>query len=75
MTAAQSRVVTVGEHIEIEVGDDIAMSPRYNEDIAPTKAAQRTWSRRNVGSYDAERRAQHDGTGNAVSGAGIGIER
>ena len=49
-TGTQSRVVTVGEHVELEVGDDIADSPRYNEDIAPTKAAQRTWSRWNVAS-------------------------
>ena len=49
-TGTQSRVVTVGEHVELEVGDDIANSPRYNEDIAPTKAAQRTWSRWNVAS-------------------------
>ncbi len=48
--AAQSRAITVGEHVELEVGDDIAASPRYNEDIAPTKAAQRTWSRWNVAS-------------------------
>jgi len=40
----------VGEHIELVVGDDIAASPRYNEDIAPTKASQRTWSRWNVAS-------------------------
>jgi NCS1 family nucleobase:cation symporter-1 len=50
MRAAQSKIVTVGEHIELEVGDDIALSPRYNEDIAPTRAAQRTWSRWNVAS-------------------------
>ena len=49
-TGTQSRAVTVGEHVELEVGDDIANSPRYNEDIAPTKAAQRTWSRWNVAS-------------------------
>jgi len=49
-TGKQSRVVIVGEHVELEVGDDIANSPRYNEDIAPTKAAQRTWSRWNVAS-------------------------
>ncbi|MDH4108142.1 MAG: NCS1 family nucleobase:cation symporter-1 [Gammaproteobacteria bacterium] len=47
---AQSRIVQVGEHIELEVGDDIARSPRYNEDIAPTRAAQRTWSQWNVAS-------------------------
>ncbi|MBT8080021.1 MAG: NCS1 family nucleobase:cation symporter-1 [Gammaproteobacteria bacterium] len=50
MSPGESRIVTVGEHIELEVGDDIATSPRYNEDIAPTRAAQRTWSRWNVAS-------------------------
>ena len=45
-----STLRTVGEHVELVVGDDIALSPRYNEDIAPTKAAQRTWSRWNVAS-------------------------
>ena len=45
-----SKLVTVGEHIELEVGDDIASSPRYNADIAPTKASQRTWTRWNVAS-------------------------
>ena len=47
---SESRVITVGEHVELEVGADIANSSRYNEDIAPTKAAQRTWSRWNVAS-------------------------
>ena len=41
---------TVGEHIELDVGTDLTNSPRYNADIAPTKAAQRTWSRWNVAS-------------------------
>jgi NCS1 family nucleobase:cation symporter-1 len=45
-----SRVITVGEHIELEVGDDIANSPRFNDDIAPTQASQRTWSQWNVAS-------------------------
>lgn len=45
-----SKLRTVGEHIELELGDDIASSPRYNDDIAPTRAAQRTWSRWNVAS-------------------------
>jgi len=45
-----SKLRTVGEHIELDVGDDIALSPRYNDDIAPTRAAQRTWSRWNVAS-------------------------
>jgi NCS1 family nucleobase:cation symporter-1 len=47
---AVSTLRTVGEHIELDVGADIADSPRYNEDIAPTRAAQRTWSRWNVAS-------------------------
>lgn len=50
MREAISRLRTVGEHIELDVGDDIANSPRYNEDIAPTRASQRTWSKWNVAS-------------------------
>ena len=49
-TAPVSTLRTVGEHVELDVGDDIANSPRYNEDIAPTRASQRTWSRWNVAS-------------------------
>jgi NCS1 family nucleobase:cation symporter-1 len=45
---AVSTLRTVGEHIELDLGRDLASSPRYNDDIAPTKAAQRTWSRWNV---------------------------
>jgi NCS1 family nucleobase:cation symporter-1 len=45
-----STLRTVGEHVELEVGDDIASSPRYNEDIAPTRASQRTWTQWNVAS-------------------------
>jgi len=45
-----STLRTVGEHVELDVGDDIALSPRFNDDIAPTKASQRTWSRWNVAS-------------------------
>ena len=48
--ASVSKLRTVGEHIELDVGDDLANSPRYNEDIAPTRASQRTWSRWNVAS-------------------------
>jgi len=48
MSESVSRLRTVGEHVELDVGDDIANSPRYNEDIAPTRAAQRTWTRWNV---------------------------
>jgi NCS1 family nucleobase:cation symporter-1 len=44
MTEADSRAVKVGEFYELEVGADLAASPRFNEDIAPTKVAQRTWN-------------------------------
>ena len=50
MAKSVSQLRTVGEHIELDVGDDIANSPRYNEDIAPTRAAQRTWTKWNVAS-------------------------
>ena len=50
MRAAISQLRTVGEHVELELGDDIANSPRYNDDIAPTRAAQRTWSKWHVAS-------------------------
>jgi len=44
MTENTSRAVQVGEFYELEVGADVAGSARYNEDIAPTKVAQRTWN-------------------------------
>jgi NCS1 family nucleobase:cation symporter-1 len=50
MSGAVSQLRTVGEHVELDVGDDIANSPRYNEDIAPTRASQRTWTKWNVAS-------------------------
>ena len=45
-----SSLRTVGEHVELVLGEDLASSPRYNDDIAPTRAQQRTWSRWNVAS-------------------------
>ena len=45
-----SRLRKVGEHIELDLGQDLANSPRYNDDIAPTKASQRTWSRWHIAS-------------------------
>jgi NCS1 family nucleobase:cation symporter-1 len=50
MSTAISQLRTVGEHVELELGDDLANSPRYNDDIAPTKASQRTWSKWHVAS-------------------------
>ncbi|MEM8685506.1 MAG: NCS1 family nucleobase:cation symporter-1 [Pseudomonadota bacterium] len=48
--AATSSIRKVGELVELDVGEDIASSPRFNEDIAPTSAAQRTWNKWNVAS-------------------------
>jgi NCS1 family nucleobase:cation symporter-1 len=44
MAEKSSRTIKVGEFYELEVGADVAASPRYNEDIAPTKVSQRTWN-------------------------------
>ncbi len=42
--AARSRAVKVGDFYELEVAADVADSPRYNEDIAPTRISQRSWN-------------------------------
>lgn len=47
-SAAQSKAVAVGEFFELDAKDDVLSSPRYNEDIAPTRVDQRTWTRWNV---------------------------
>jgi nucleobase:cation symporter-1, NCS1 family len=39
-----SRAVDVGGFVELDAGTDVTTSPRYNEDIAPTRASQRTWN-------------------------------
>jgi len=39
-----SQVVKVGDFYELEAGTDVTGSPRYNEDIAPTRVSQRTWN-------------------------------
>ena len=44
MADSVSRAVQVGEFYELEVGADLAASPRFNADIAPTKVSQRTWN-------------------------------
>ena len=43
-----SSTSTVGEFVELNAQDDVISSPRYNEDIAPTKMRQRTWQTRHV---------------------------
>jgi NCS1 family nucleobase:cation symporter-1 len=50
MQESVSTVHAVGEFIELEAGQDLIDSPRYNEDIAPTKIHERTWNRWNVAS-------------------------
>lgn len=39
-----------GEHVELVVGPDVSESARYNADIAPTRAHERTWSAWNIAS-------------------------
>ena len=50
MSDVSSTLRTVGELVELDVGDDLRASPRYNDDIAPTRAEQRTWTKWNVAS-------------------------
>ena len=50
MPEAQSQVHAVGEFFELEPGQDLLESSRYNEDIAPTKVKERTWNKWNVAS-------------------------
>ncbi|MDJ0653985.1 MAG: NCS1 family nucleobase:cation symporter-1 [Xanthomonadales bacterium] len=46
--AETSRVSVEGDFVELHPGTDVTGSPRYNEDIAPTRIEQRTWSRWNI---------------------------
>lgn len=48
--AATSSERIVGEHVELVVGQDVDDSARYNDDIAPTRAHERTWSAFNIAS-------------------------
>jgi len=50
MPEPDSRVVQVGEFFELVPGQDLLDSRRYNEDIAPTRVRDRTWTRWNVAS-------------------------
>ncbi len=47
-SVAQSTAIEVGEFVELQAEDDVLTSPRYNEDIAPTRISQRTWTKWNV---------------------------
>ena len=39
-----SQAITVGDFVELDAGTDVTTSSRYNKDIAPTRASQRTWN-------------------------------
>ncbi|MBL7665723.1 MAG: NCS1 family nucleobase:cation symporter-1 [Bacteriovoracaceae bacterium] len=40
-----SKIVKQGEFVELEVTSDLKASPVYNDDLAPTKIAERSWSK------------------------------
>ena len=46
--SSSSVAVKVGEFYELETHDDVRNSDHYNEDIAPTRVKERTWSTFNV---------------------------
>ncbi|SDM26453.1 nucleobase:cation symporter-1, NCS1 family [Modicisalibacter muralis] len=48
MTVETSHARRRDELVELDVGHDVRNSSRFNEDIAPTRLEQRTWSRWNV---------------------------
>ncbi|WP_219861953.1 NCS1 family nucleobase:cation symporter-1 [Vreelandella piezotolerans] len=48
MTAAKSRMINQQGLVELAVEDDVRESARFNEDIAPTEAKERTWSKWNI---------------------------
>lgn len=48
MTGTRTRMIDREGLIELQVGDDVRHSPRFNEDIAPTQASERTWSKWNI---------------------------
>ena len=43
-----SSTKAVGEFVELNAGDDVISSPRYNDDIAPTQVSQRTWKTKHI---------------------------
>ena len=48
MTAAKSRMIDQQGLVELAVEDDVRENARFNEDIAPTEAKERTWSKWNI---------------------------
>jgi NCS1 family nucleobase:cation symporter-1 len=45
-----SSIETVGEFVQLNAGNDVTSSSRYNNDIAPTRVNQRTWKTRHIAS-------------------------
>ncbi len=43
-----SKLKQIGEFYELELGQDLAESTYYNDDLAPTKVAERTWGKYNI---------------------------
>jgi len=48
MTIDTSSTVEIGEFVELNAQEDVTSSPRYNNDIAPTRVNQRTWKTRHI---------------------------
>ncbi|PCF96035.1 NCS1 family nucleobase:cation symporter-1 [Vreelandella nigrificans] len=48
MTGSTSQMVDKEGLIELDVKEDVRGSSRFNEDIAPTQASERTWSKWNI---------------------------
>jgi NCS1 family nucleobase:cation symporter-1 len=45
MSHSESKTIAAGEFYELDPGDDVLSSSRYNADIAPTRIAARTWNK------------------------------
>ena len=45
---SNSVAVKVGEFYELDTGDDVLNSDHYNDDIAPTRVKERTWTTFNI---------------------------
>nr|WP_306345611.1 NCS1 family nucleobase:cation symporter-1 [Vibrio aerogenes] len=43
-----SQLKQIGNFYELEIGQDLTESPYYNDDLAPTKVAERTWGKWNI---------------------------
>jgi NCS1 family nucleobase:cation symporter-1 len=48
MKQGKSTSTKVGEFYQLELAEDVSESPYYNDDIAPSKVAERSWTKWNV---------------------------